>query len=302
MELKDALRKLLLSRGPQVLDDIRLANMLADFKAYEELPAVRYLIKTCLSEGLMRDIIDIYNSGEDSSGRLDDFERKIINDFGFRDEVAIYFIDSIKSAFGWSVSASIRTPSSKSKEVKKKSSSGLFNVKGNHLAFKGVPITGDPQVAIIALESKGFSTIQPYSTYDHGALLHGTFAGIQDCNIFIGGTAKTDTLYMIGVFLPPSNNWYNLKDQYYSYKEKLSNKYGEPKSFEYFDDPYYEGDGYEISALDNGKCHFTSIFKVERGSIIVSLSSQESVMIAYQDSEGNTINSEEMNDLADNDL
>ncbi len=47
------------------------------------------------------------------------------------------------------------------------------------------------------------------------------------------------------------------RETYKDMKQTLTTKYGPPQqAFEFFSDPYYEGDGYEDQAIKLGKGHF----------------------------------------------
>ena len=102
-----------------------------------------------------------------------------------------------------------------------------------------------------------------------------------------------------------------IRSEYEDYKQKLTKKYGSPESYEYFMDPYYEGDGYELTALSSEHCHYISFFKeqqvingtvIDIGTIVLKLSTDARVSLTYED----TINSEkgenEKNAIADDDL
>jgi hypothetical protein len=79
--------------------------------------------------------------------------------------------------------------------------------------------------------------------------------------------------------------WSLLKSQYEEYKELYKKKYSdiECKSFEFFKDPYDEGDGYELQALSLDKCIYASFFDTPAGYIAVKLSSTACVSISYED-------------------
>lgn len=240
-----------------MLDDIRLTNMLSDYKAFEELPAVRYLVKTCLSEGMMQRVISAY-SADDPLTELQNFQNDVLN-LGYRDNVTDFFIQSLECAFGLKSEVQIDKDEKAINKPSKKSSIVSIANDGKHLSFKGIPIYGEPDVVVASLEKIGYEILHPYNYHDHIGVLQGTFAGINGCSIIVGGTASSDLVYSIAVLFPEQNNWYNLKDQYMAYKDKLKKKYGKPISGEYFDEPYYEGDGYELSALSNGSCHYASV-------------------------------------------
>lgn len=300
MELKDALRKLLLSRGSQVLDDIRLANMLADFKAYEEQPAVRYLIKTCLSEGLMQDIINIYNEGETATAKLDALSNNLNKTFGFRRDIATFFTESLKGAFGWQYDLSPINIPEESNKLSLESNSDEDD--DGHLKFMRLPINGKANSYMQKLVNKGLVLAQPYSNIEHNGVLTGPFAGFNNCTIVVGGSSVSDTAWRVIVVLPTSQSWYTLKGQYEDYKEKLTKKYGAPKSYEFFQDPYYEGDGDELTALFAKKCTWSSFFQIEEGFVVIEICDANCVRIIYEDKINSDLQEKEVNDIASDDL
>ena len=104
------------------------------------------------------------------------------------------------------------------------------------------------------------------------------------------------------VFFQPHQIWYSIKDKYEKIKNQLTKKYGKPESHEFFSDPYYEGDGYELQALSNEHCTWMSLFRTPIGSVSVSMSSESKVLVIYQDKINQEIRESEQNSIADDDL
>lgn len=153
-----------------------------------------------------------------------------------------------------------------------------------HLEFKGIPIDGTVNEFVAKLEKLGYILTEKEKD---GAFLSGQFTG-KEATIVVMGTMKSSTVSMVCVQLPKNNTWFGAKSEYMYYKELFTQKYGEPSRHrEGFDRPYYEGDGYELSALSRGKCHYTSLFVVENGTIMISLGNGGRLSIFYED----TINS-----------
>ena len=67
-------------------------------------------------------------------------------------------------------------------------------------------------------------------------------------------------------------------------------------------DPYYEGDGSELTALYSDHCTWMSIFKTAKGTISVSMTSESKVLITYQDKINQEIREQEASSIADDDL
>lgn len=148
-----------------------------------------------------------------------------------------------------------------------------------HLTFKGVSIDGTIQDVISKLSKEGFTEVSKGSEV---AVMKGEFAN-RNCNLYIGATSKSKKVYTIMVAFDESNSWYSLKALYRELKESLKNKYNvKPNASEWFAEPYYEGDGYELQALRKDKCFYYSKFKVNKGEITVYITYKE-VRIQYTD-------------------
>lgn len=173
---------------------------------------------------------------------------------------------------------------------------------GDHLTFKGISIEGNVDDVINSLRNMGYTEIQPYSSYEHNAVLQGTFAGITDCLIVVMGTSVSKTAYTIGVCFPKSFDWHSLKSQYLLFKEKLSQKYGLPISQEKFMFPFSEGDGLEIFTLRAKACTYMSAFIIEHGKVGVAITSDCQVDIMYIDKEGSELNDREKDTISNADL
>lgn len=125
----------------------------------------------------------------------------------------------------------------------------------NHLSFKGIEINGTLTDFSQKLEASGYKKIYTNDAQD-ACVLEGAFAGYDQCMIFVISTAQEHIVWKVAVQLPEQSSWYSLKSRYNEFRESLMEKYGAPsKKYEFFSSPYYEGDGYEMSALNNEKCH-----------------------------------------------
>ncbi len=136
-----------------------------------------------------------------------------------------------------------------------------------HLTFKGIPMDGHISTFVSKLKNIGFKEI---ASEGYFALVEGEFGG-NDCQVAIYGSKKSKVVHKIAVILDESSSWYSLKSTYNEYKQLLTSKYGEGTSFEYFSDPYYEGDGYELGALRNDKCTYTTYFDTPNGDIVIAI-------------------------------
>jgi len=149
-----------------------------------------------------------------------------------------------------------------------------------HLEFKGTPLNGTLTSFVQKMKTKGYKTIL---TQDNAVVMGGEFIG-KKANIYILATPKTKIVWKVGVNLEKEISWSSLKSEYRKIKESYIKKYGKPlHSFERFDEPYYEGDGYEMQALKLEKCTYISYFKTPEGMISVGMDSTGSIAIGYED-------------------
>lgn len=149
-----------------------------------------------------------------------------------------------------------------------------------HMSFKGISMGGNLSTFVSALKNQGF--IQE-DYYDNMVILKGDFAGKSDCTIVVGATENTKSVWKVVVTFPEKVSWYSLKSEYKSFKESYNNKYGKGRSYEYFSDPYYEGDGYELQALRLEKCTYMTFYETAEGNIMLEISDDKSVAVHYED-------------------
>lgn len=158
----------------------------------------------------------------------------------------------------------------------------------DHLEFKGVPLNGKITEFVQKIEKQGFHTSERLET---AVIMEGKFTG-KDATILVAASKKSKTVWKVKVFLPKRTSWSSIKSDYMYYKEVFTKKYGNPTdNYEFFSKPYYEGDGYEMSALRNEKCHYISAYSTNHGVIYIEMTSSEEIAISYEDK----INTEIMN-------
>ncbi|MBR5035131.1 MAG: hypothetical protein IKX71_07465 [Bacteroidales bacterium] len=173
-----------------------------------------------------------------------------------------------------------------------------------HLTFKNIPISGPSSSFIEKMKQAGFEVV---SELENGLVMEGTFVGLSDCKILVGITPKTKTVWKVIAQLPSKSSWYSVKNQYFEFKEKYTDKYGKPNDeFEFFSKPYYEGDGYELQAVKNDKGYYTTYWKSDLGIIVVSIAATSSsegwVQLGYEDANGVEIRRQEESTIIDDDI
>ena len=304
MELYNALKTVIELQGRDILKDPRLINILSDFKAYEDIPASKYLLKNMINEGLMAKLLLEYQSSPDAETLLASHRLSLSDTYGFKEDIADYVLNSLAYAQGW-IS---EEPSFNIHHTPDGLYEGQINPidtpedDGQHLLFKQFPINGDVNSFIRQLTASGYTLVEPFNSEYNIASLKGTFAGNTDSIIAVFVTPKSKIVYSVMVFFQEHHIWYTLKDEYEKVKAQLTRKYGTPESYEYFLDPYYEGDGSELTALYSSHCKYLSVFKTNVGQIIVNMTSDAKVTIAYQDTINNSIKDAENESIADDDL
>lgn len=141
---------------------------------------------------------------------------------------------------------------------------------GQHLSVKGVEIDGPSDSFIAKMKAKGLKSV-PYAETDGTTALKGTFAGHEDSYVFVYHDGNL--VSKVGILLPGKENWKDVKSEYLSLKESYAEKYKvTPQSIERFADEYQEYSGVEYIYLENGKAEYKSIFTVDGGLILLSIS------------------------------
>lgn len=94
-----------------------------------------------------------------------------------------------------------------------------------HLTFKGVPINGTLNEFVSKLKQKGLAHI---GTEEGIAMLKGDFAAYKNCTIAAVSLKQKNLVAKVGVIFPSLETWSSLSNNYFSLKEMLTKKYGEP--------------------------------------------------------------------------
>lgn len=157
--------------------------------------------------------------------------------------------------------------------------------------FDGVLIDGKLEVFVEKFKAKGFT----HKSESGVAILTGKVA-LKETQIFVFTTPITKIVWKISVYMPEQTNWYSIKYDYLSYLEILTEKYGTPKdSYSSFLNPYYEGDGYEVSAIKSDKCVYEALWNdVNNMNISVSISKYMQVKIMYENAKNANLFQKEM--------
>lgn len=147
--------------------------------------------------------------------------------------------------------------------------------------FDGVKIEGDLVTAVNKFKAKGYTLVK-YLDFG-GAVLEGKILN-QKVEVYLVTTPKTKQLFRATIYLPKETDWYELKTEFNRYYQVLRDKYGiEDNKFDFFKKPYYEGDGYEMSAVLNEKVVFAAYWlNKDNCNIGVQISKYQQIEINYE--------------------
>lgn len=153
-----------------------------------------------------------------------------------------------------------------------------FNISAQQ--FDGVSISGNMTTAIAKFKAKGFILNKIDGDV---AIMKGKVSNYP-IELLILVTPKTKQVYKMVVFLDKDISWKSLKSNYFKFKEIFTDKYGSfDDDYEYFVDPYYEGDGYELQAVRLEKCTYSTYWFDKMGmNVAVEISKYEQVRLAYE--------------------
>ena len=170
-----------------------------------------------------------------------------------------------------------------------------------HLSFKGVPIDGTLNEYVQKMKQKGFDYI---GTEDGIAILSGDFAAYKGCTVGVATLKQKDLVSKITVIFPSCESWASLANNYYSLKEMLTEKYGEPaevtENFQGYSDPRDDNDRMFQVKMD--RCKYITTFETPKGSIQLYIGHNNMlrcyVLLSYFDKiNGDIIRAKAMEDL-----
>lgn len=169
-----------------------------------------------------------------------------------------------------------------------------------HLVFKGVPIDGSLREYTLKMQQSGFTHVV---TKDGVAMLKGDFAAYKNCVVGVATLKDKDLVSKITVIFPECETWSTLSSNYYSLKEMLTEKYGEPaESEETFNGYEPDDDMSRIHAVKFDRCKYFVRYRTEKGDIKLSIEHNGVtscfVQLGYHDKiNGGVIKAKAMDDL-----
>lgn len=154
--------------------------------------------------------------------------------------------------------------------------------------FMGIEVDGSRADITSQFKSKGF-IVSREKADENSIKFTGKINGMQ-IEVFAAFTTTSNKCWALMVYLPEQTNWYDIKRQYNEYLQILIDKYGKPNSsYDFFSSPYYEGDGYEMSALALGKCTYAAFWEKQ----YIQISKFKQVKIQYENPENSALDDKE---------
>lgn len=162
------------------------------------------------------------------------------------------------------------------------------------MTFMGIPMRGNiSSFAQQLVNQKGFRIVNR-SAENHSISMRGTYTG-KECEVYVFGSQLTDQVWSINVYLPEVSTWNAIKREYLNYKSQFDSKYTLTSSYDFFADPYDEGDGDEIAGIKADKCHYAAFYDAPGGSIMLKISKYMQVEVSYEDATNRDIAEREEN-------
>lgn len=160
-----------------------------------------------------------------------------------------------------------------------------------HLEFLGVPIDGHIDVFTNLLGQKWLSFSKKE---DNRAILSGSFAGYDDCKIYVYySIAEDQRAWRVDVEIPASsiNPWSSLEADYIYLKDGLTEKYGTPRQI-IRRQPFFDRHGNIVYVEKSKKdSEGLSLFDTESGRILLEIANLEKdddqfgIRLSYIDTE-----------------
>lgn len=157
----------------------------------------------------------------------------------------------------------------------------------------GIDLNGKIENFKKNLEAKNFVYVDSFHTmYD----FRGVFEN-EHVELSVLASVKTMEVCKVIVFFPKKDNWYDLRADYAKKVDMFSERYPIDKDYEFFLEPYDDGDGYEMKAVSKDKCRYVSFFMALGGHITVEIDKTGRVKVVYEDRENIKIAQKELKEM-----
>lgn len=162
----------------------------------------------------------------------------------------------------------------------------------------GVKVGGPFSTFDSLIKDKGCTVLSPLTG---NTAMYSGVVGSYDVQLIVCLTPKTKQVYKVVLSFEENGSFSTLNNQFEILVGALTTKYGNPSGrYNYFEDPYELGDGFEMNAVRANKCHYwvywDSVFEYE-WSIMIKISSYERVAIYYESTLGTALFDQETDQL-----
>ena len=157
-----------------------------------------------------------------------------------------------------------------------------------------MPIDGTLTEFVSKLKQKGLTHI---GTEDGTAILKGDFAAYKNCTVAAIALKQKNLVAKVGVMFPSLETWSSLSNNYFSLKEMLPKKYGEPDvCIEEFKTKIIQ---HEVRM---NRCKYVTGYTTEKGDIELQIKGSFTdgcyvTLIYFDKINGEVIEAEAMEDL-----
>ena len=102
MKLHDAMQKIIRQFGAPVLAESRLMSLLADYKAFDDFPAMKDVFKELLSGGFGKELGSRSKGTDDTEflSYAETVRKSLVSEKHFKEDFARYAVESIEFAMG----------------------------------------------------------------------------------------------------------------------------------------------------------------------------------------------------------
>lgn len=110
MKLHEALRKVIRHFGVNVIEEKRLMSFLADYRAFDDYPAVKEVMRAIATGDSGKKICLAADGSDEEFLRIaSEIKEKLVSEMSFKEEFARYAVDSVSFALG--IVSSVTEPS-----------------------------------------------------------------------------------------------------------------------------------------------------------------------------------------------
>ncbi len=286
-KLHETIKMVIDTYGNNIILDSRFINILLDYKAFDEFPSAKYILKAIIADGYANKIM--------SAGKWNSKTMALCHQFisttGFQYDLTAMIFQSL--AYGLGLKESITVPSQKEKPSKVSSQ--------NHLTIKGIPIDGKIESFIQKLIKQGGELSFPINEEILLAQMEVPFMRVGKCLFSIDFSYISHTVYRVMVDFPDVASWWALENRYNECKSVLSKKYGSPSYCSETFSVDCKDDKSKLKAAEKGQIDYSSEFETEQGIIELDILNA-SVSLLYTDNSNYVLKKIEDNETAYNDL